>query len=146
MTSEAVLEHYGIKGMRWGIRRTPEQLGHKVRKLRRKNTRLEEKNLKAEQKKAEAERMANKKYQKALRKEAVNDMAAANKYYRMAASWTSRSRDYQRAIAKAKRQIFDNEQLARSFERTIDAIESGKIKNGQTFLERFFMRYEGSED
>lgn len=23
------LEHYGIKGMRWGVRRTPEQLGHK---------------------------------------------------------------------------------------------------------------------
>lgn len=23
------LYHYGIKGMRWGIRRTPEQLGHK---------------------------------------------------------------------------------------------------------------------
>lgn len=23
------LEHYGIKGMKWGIRRTPEQLGHK---------------------------------------------------------------------------------------------------------------------
>lgn len=26
-TSELV--HYGVKGMRWGIRRTPEQLGHK---------------------------------------------------------------------------------------------------------------------
>lgn len=24
------LEHYGIKGMRWGVRRTPEQLGHAV--------------------------------------------------------------------------------------------------------------------
>lgn len=24
------LEHYGIKGMKWGVRRTPEQLGHKT--------------------------------------------------------------------------------------------------------------------
>lgn len=24
------LERHGIKGQRWGIRRTPEQLGHKV--------------------------------------------------------------------------------------------------------------------
>lgn len=23
------LKHYGIKGMKWGVRRTPEQLGHK---------------------------------------------------------------------------------------------------------------------
>lgn len=146
MTTDEFLEHHGIKGQRWGIRRTPEQLGHKVQKLRRKNTRLEEKNIKTEQKKLKADRMANKKYQTALRKAAVNDMDEANKYYQMAASWMSRSQDYQMAITKARQQIFDNEQLARSFERTIDAIESGKIKNGQTFLERFFMRYEGSED
>lgn len=23
------LMHYGVKGMKWGVRRTPEQLGHK---------------------------------------------------------------------------------------------------------------------
>lgn len=28
--SSDTLEHYGIKGMRWGVRRTPEQLGHAV--------------------------------------------------------------------------------------------------------------------
>lgn len=27
------LSHYGIKGMKWGIRRTPEQLGHKRKRL-----------------------------------------------------------------------------------------------------------------
>ena len=24
-----VIKHYGVKGMKWGVRRTPEQLGHK---------------------------------------------------------------------------------------------------------------------
>lgn len=25
-------KHYGVKGMKWGVRRTPEQLGHKPKK------------------------------------------------------------------------------------------------------------------
>lgn len=28
-TDELYLVHYGVKGMKWGVRRTPEQLGHK---------------------------------------------------------------------------------------------------------------------
>lgn len=35
-TFEEYLEHHGIKGMHWGIRRTPEQLGHKISKAREK--------------------------------------------------------------------------------------------------------------
>lgn len=44
------LYHHGIKGMRWGIRRTPEQLGQKV-------SRKEKKRIEAEQK-AKAEQLA----------------------------------------------------------------------------------------
>ena len=37
------LEHHGIKGMHWGIRRTPEQLGHKVSKARERFLKYSEK-------------------------------------------------------------------------------------------------------
>lgn len=32
MFDEARVEHYGVKGMKWGVRRTPEQLGHRSQK------------------------------------------------------------------------------------------------------------------
>lgn len=30
---ESSFQHHGIKGMKWGIRRTPEQLGHKINRV-----------------------------------------------------------------------------------------------------------------
>lgn len=32
MNENDVLAHFGVKGMRWGVRRTPEQLGHRIDK------------------------------------------------------------------------------------------------------------------
>lgn len=34
MSTQAILVHHGIKGMRWGVRRTPEQLGHAPKERR----------------------------------------------------------------------------------------------------------------
>lgn len=34
--SKGYLEHYGVKGMKWGVRRTPAQLGHKTSTKRKK--------------------------------------------------------------------------------------------------------------
>lgn len=43
MDEDLELYHYGVKGMKWGIRRTPEQLGRKINKLDNKNAKLTKK-------------------------------------------------------------------------------------------------------
>lgn len=50
---ENELEHFGIKGMKWGVRRTPEELGHrKAQKASKRAARAEK--VKATAKKAAA--------------------------------------------------------------------------------------------
>lgn len=40
---DETLEHHGIKGMKWGVRRTPEQLGHQSskRQVKKLSSKLE---------------------------------------------------------------------------------------------------------
>lgn len=35
--SEIWIYHYGVKGMKWGVRRTPEQLGHTKKSIAKKS-------------------------------------------------------------------------------------------------------------
>lgn len=55
------LEHHGILGQKWGIRRTPEQLGHRAaRKAAKKEAKAEAKRRKAEIKKSRSSVSASK--------------------------------------------------------------------------------------
>lgn len=66
------LYHYGIKGQKWGVRRTPEQLGHpkptraekKASKIREKNARKREKARRKAQKAAKYYAKKNAKFEK----------------------------------------------------------------------------------
>lgn len=94
MYEEDFIEHYGILGMHWGIRRTPEQLGHKVSKARERflkySDKAEEagksgdkKNLTKYEKKAKKsysdEIKLSKRLDRALKKQVEDDEKIINK-------------------------------------------------------------------
>lgn len=45
--AEQILEHHGVKGQKWGVRRTPAQLGHATGKKRKSASATVRKNAKA---------------------------------------------------------------------------------------------------
>lgn len=93
-TFEEYLEHHGIKGMHWGIRRTPEELGHKVSKAREKfekygkkastaaesgNTKAFDKYKKKAEKTYKTELKLNEQLQKAIKRQNEADEKVVNK-------------------------------------------------------------------
>lgn len=118
---EEFLEHHGIKGQRWGIRRTPEQLGHKVSKLKKKNAKIEQKSIDREKKANKYSSKYQKNYDKAFKYLTDGETKKAQK-------------------------IFDNDQLMKSYQNTVKAMNSGQIKKGESWVENFVMLYKGSLD
>lgn len=93
-TFEEYLEHHGILGMHWGIRRTPEQLGHRVSKARERfekygkkastaaesgKTKTFDKYKKKAEKTYKTELKLNEKLQKAIKRQNEFDEKVVNK-------------------------------------------------------------------
>ena len=140
------LEHHGIKGQRWGIRRTPEQLGHKVDKLKKKNAKLEQKSIDKEKKATKYNAKHDKNYEKAFKYLTEGDNAKAQKFFKKAKKWSKKSNSYSRYVNRAHQKIYDNDQLIKSYLNTIRAMNSGQIKRGESFFENFLMIYKSSLD
>lgn len=78
------LAHYGIKGMRWGVRRTPAQLGHRTKPKATKKSRTSLKSKK-DGESSDAKKKASKMTDDELR-EAINRLELEKRYKELARS------------------------------------------------------------
>lgn len=156
------LEHYGVPGMRWGFRKTPEQLARRVSKLQRKNEQLDrhlnankevsmhKKLNKGKALLSKADRLQRKRdrFQKKavpgfLRstRKAAKYQVKANKYAARAAKkrikgemLTSKARDYIERRDSYKAKIQRNKRLMSMYNNTISGLNDGSIKAGKVFM------------
>lgn len=111
------LMHYGVKGMKWGVRRTPAQLGHKeemAKRYKRFKKDLEKNKLKrqAAKKKADAE--------KAVKRKAAQESKLAKK---KAAEAKKKAEEDAKAEAKKK----ENIRLAVKGKKSMDELSDAEL-------------------
>ena len=124
------IEHFGVPGMRWGFRRSPEQLGNKIDKILKKNKKLSdyanEQNKLSNNLARKALKFRNKqaKWQKRLDKATAKKAKYEDKIYKQnnkligkqntekIAKYIEKSMKQQRKIDKAQKHIkFNKYQL-----------------------------------
>ena len=120
--NENELKHYGVLGMRWGVRRSPEQLRRAAGKLEAKNEKLQSKADKANLKAAKLRAKSHGLFRDSPIHEGRRRKAATLEY-------------------KGKKyvsQMLKNETTMSVFNNTADALDQGKVLKGN----KYFMKYE----
>ena len=102
------LYHYGVKGMKWGVRRTPAQLGHKTGTKKKKTSVVDAvKKFSKKRQQAKAEKTARKETKKASKKkksiaemsdaelrERISRLELEKRYRDLSPKQTHRGRDF----------------------------------------------------
>lgn len=126
--------HYGILGMRWGIRRTPEQLRALSGRLESNSQKIGETIVAAKSKAASADAKASR-----LRAKEngffVSDRKAKKLDYK-AQKQDEKSKRYNAQASRLKAQYTKNKELISIYNKTADSIEAGTTKTWA-----FLMKY-----
>lgn len=125
MNDEEFLAHYGVLGMKWGVRRTPEQLGRKSASLSNKNNKLEKKAVKYEIKGAKTSAKAAKKLKKNLRG------WTATKVNKSTVKLMVKSAKFQKKAAKYRVQILKNKKVQNKLNTQLNQMSQADIQLGR---------------
>ncbi len=152
------LTHYGVLGMKWGVRRSPKQLRAKSGKLAKKNAKLERKKVSIEDKTTKrigkkqekiaklhykADKKRNKRYGFFTNKEKSDQLDYdAGKLDAKANKLQGKINAMKGKTASIEAKIKKNKNLMDVYNATADALDSGKIKKGKGFVDKLFMKYE----
>lgn len=146
------LIHYGVKGMRWGIRRSKAQLGNTVAKRKKKINRLTDdakeydRQAKAYDVKSAKVMSKNSRYEpklsKATAKKAKSDIklqkAMAKGNGDKVAKYAAKSAKYQMKINKAQKKIKYNKWAVKSAEAKASAIKArNKIEKNERLVNMY---------
>lgn len=131
------LVHYGIPGMKWGVRRTSEQLGRKNAKLEKKVVNYERRAAKYAKQQAYYARKNAKMVNKVLYgfSNSKRDYRRGRKYARRLARATTKSASYQAKAARAKKQIYKNQNLIKAMETKMSSIPKEQIAAGKEYVD-----------
>lgn len=152
--SEYELYHYGVKGMRWGVRRSPKRLGRKVTKLENRNKKLTSSMKRslsdADYYHRESVSLQSKqsKYQSRLASATAEKAKWDSKLYReqsrrnpnpdKVAKYQARSAKANNKANKAQKHITFNEYALKSEEAKIAAADAkAKIENNERYIRMY---------
>ena len=122
------LYHYGVPGMKWGVRRSPAQLGHKTgSKKRRTKAKKYVEDLMKKHKAKKARKEAEKSAKKAAEEERKKDLANRNKSVK----------DMSDAELREHLNRVRMEREAYMIDRDISALNPPKVSAGKRFVNEF---------
>lgn len=123
--------HHGVKGMHWGIRRTPAQLGHLSEKLKKRNAKYSKRVPKLESKANLETSRGRALFAKGMQTRRGTDLSIGLGHMRMdkAAKHFQRADRYTRKLENYKRKIEKNN-------KKISEIDEQIVFDGKEYVQR----------